>query len=159
MVQKRTGGRGSRNVKYVIGESKTIDADDARKEAKRLISMIEHGTDVYTEKKLEQRRNEVEQTTLKDIFDDYITKRELRPTTRKLYDSLIRTCLPELFQMPIMDISKNMIEKKLQTLANEPGTRGDRSAQAAQSFRLLRALLRFASEEYEVNGKPIVSSI
>jgi integrase len=158
IVQSRAGGsRESKLVRHEIGKVNTKSAKAARSEAAKALSHLHDGVNVNVAQKQKQKREEAEQTTLRDIFDDYVGKRELRPTTRKLYDTIIKLYLVELFQMPIMDISKNMIEKKLQTLASEPGTRGDRTAQAAQCFRLLRALIRFASEEYEVNGKPIVS--
>ena len=154
VVQRKIDGKA---VRHRIGKFGELSPAEARNKAAAALANLRDGIDLNVEKKQKQKREEAERTTLTDIFNDYVSKRELRSTTRRLYDSLIRLYLQELFEMPVMDISKDMIEKKLQTLANEPGTRGDRAAQAAQCFRLLRGLLRFASEEYYVNGKPIVN--
>jgi integrase len=171
MVQKRTGGRDSRNVKYVIGHDKKIGAPEARQRAAELLAEIGKGIDVYTKQNQVRRKSEAEQTTLEQVFDAYMAKSRkepLRPTTAKLYNSLVRLYLKrdlskdssdsDLCKMRIMEISKGMIERKLHILANEPGEREkrpDRSAQASQVFRLLRALFNFAAEEYEVKGKMI----
>lgn len=171
MVQKRTGGRGSRNVKYVIGHDKKIGAPEARQRAAELLAEIGKGVDVYTKQNQKRKKDEAERTTLQQIFDAYMIKSRkepLRPTTEKLYNSLVRLYLKrdlskdgsdcDLCNIPILEISKGMIEKKLHILANEPGERKkrpDRTAQASQVFRLIRALFNFAVEEYEVKGKVI----
>ena len=171
MVQKRTGGRGSRNVKYVIGHDKKIGAPEARQRAAELLAEIGRGTDVYTKQNQKREQSEAERTTLQQIFDAYMTKSRkeaLRPTTIKLYNDLVRLYLKrdlskdgsdcDLCSMPILEISKGMIEKKLHILANEPGEREkrpDRTAQASQCFRLLRSLFNFAAKEHEIKGKTI----
>ncbi len=180
IVQRRINGRNGRTVRDTIGKYGEMSSSKAEKLAATALASLRMDTDLVKAKKIKRVKNKTEQITLREIFDAYMIKKDkrvkdngeigFRLTTKKLYDSLMRLYIGrdiskdgsdcDLASMPVAAITKDMIEKKLEILATEPGEREkrpDRSAQAAQCFRLLRALFNFAAQRYEVDGKPVVS--
>ena len=183
IVQRRIGGRHGRTVRASIGKWGEKSASKARKDAAAELSKLRDDIDLIKVKKIKQVKDKTEKITLQEIFDEYMKrkspktnnkrksgKERLRPATEKLYCYLMKNYLAcklstdnsdrNLTSLPISLITKDMIETKLEILATEPGKREkrpDRSAQAAQCFRLLRALFNFAARKYKVDGKPLVS--
>lgn len=150
------GGRESKKITYTVGKCTELSLHEAKLKAQKALADLRLGIDLNTEKAAKTQRDKATSITLNELFEDYISKRTLRPGTLQLYQTLIRLYLSDWQGKSIMTISKSMIEKRLQTLANEPGTRGNRTAQAAQCYRLLRALFAFAAERYEIDGKPVI---
>lgn len=153
------GGRKSRKVTYSIGKCTELSIHEARLKAQKALADLRHGIDLNTAKMAKAQRDKAHSVTLAHLFEDYISKRNLRPRTLRTYQDVIKLYIPDWQAKSVTAISKDMIEKRLQTISNEPGTRGNRKAQAAQCYTLLRALFRFAAERYEVDGKPVIENI
>ncbi len=157
IVQTRAGKAG-KSVTHFIGKTQEISFHDAKSQAMKALASIRSGNDLNAEIAAQQERSEAQSLTLGQVFADYISEQTLRPRTLSLYQALVRLYLSDWKDKPIVSISRDSIQKRLQTLVNEPGTRGDRTAQAAQCYRLLHALFEFAiqKQDYEVDGKPIL---
>jgi integrase len=159
IVQRRIGGRGTKAVRHVVGKHPEISAVEARTKAAIALSSIRVGTDLNAEKEANIKRDEANAMTLAQLFKDYSAKRELRPRTKQTYEDALRLCIPDWCSKPITTITRDMVETRLSEIAGTPGPRGDRKAQAAQCFTLLRALFRFAADRYEVDGVPLIQSL
>src|SRR5215831_8711076 len=67
LVQKRMGGRGSREIRFAFGEYPSLDLKDARNSALALISDIRAKVDLAAQRKgaFQQRRDEAEASKTK----------------------------------------------------------------------------------------------
>lgn len=95
--------------------------------------------------------------TLADLFDVYIEKRNLRLKTLSIYRDVMNRCLPDWQDKPVKILTRDMVEERLTKITNANSSKGNGWAQAAQTYRLLRALMRFANEQYELDGKLFVA--
>lgn len=152
------GGRQGRDVIYSIGRCNEISLSVARTKAMDALARLRSGTDLIKEKRLKEEQEKAESLTLRELFDEYINKKELRPRTKQTYEDALRLCVPDWYNKTVISITRDMIENRLQTITDEPGVRGNRKAQAMQCFTILRALFRFAEDSYKVDGKPIIQA-
>lgn len=149
VVQSRVQGK---QIRRTIGEHGVFTAEEARLKAKEILLQMNHGKDPKLQT-LEQRLKNI---TLAEVFEDYKRIRTLKEKTTTLYNDIMRRCLPDWQNKPIVSLTRDMVEKRLQTIATANGPRGQGTAQAAQCYRLLRSISHFTQEQYEVDDKPIL---
>lgn len=139
-----------KTVRLTIGRVGDWSADEARKEAKRLVVEIDKGIDPRQQK----RKAAAGQKTLNDAFDAFIKDRTLKPRTAYDYTRYIKgesvSGKPDFFNKwldkPIAEITPEMVKSKYKTLtASVRGT-----AQASSAMRTLRSVLNFAIVEFEL---------
>ncbi len=146
IVEKRINGKTRRKT---LGAYGPLTVEQARKEATKFLGKVATGKDPIKEAKT----NKLKSITLKDVFDDYIkTKKNLKSTTILDYKRTINDYLSNWQTKPIVDISKDMVEKHHRKL-------GERShARANNAMRTLRALFNHAIAKYEdENGHSIIT--
>jgi len=134
---------------HTIGHYPEMTIAQAREEARRLLNIIESG---INPKHQEQERN-TKKITLNQVFSDYIISRgtNLKDNTKKGYISAFNNYLSEWGDTPILEISRNMVEKKHRAITNESPTR------ANTVMRHLRAYFNYAMGEYiDSKGVPFV---
>jgi len=142
MVQKRTGGRGSRNVKYVIATDKEIAADEARRRAARLLADIGDGVDVYNKQKQEEKQSQVKGLTLAQAYNEFKASRELRPRTIQTYDENINRCLKDWLDLPLGAITPELVLKRHKQISTA-GRNGRGVGSANQAMRFVRVIFNY----------------
>jgi integrase len=149
VVEKRVNGK-TRRVS--IGATNVWSNEEAREKAQKLLAEMGEGVDPKAAK-AERKQKEI---TLAEVVEGYKQKRELKPRTLAIYDNVLSRYLSDWLDMPVTALSREMVEKRLEQIANTNGPRGQGRAMAGQTYRLLRSLVRFSQAEHEVNGKPII---
>lgn len=133
-------------IKKPIGDESKLSPDEARKIAKELLGKIAKGIDICEENK----KSKIENATLQDAYDEYISTKILSKNTLKDYKSDMNTVFKCWANLPITSITRTMVQKKFTERSKEaPGTTN-------RSFRFLRALFNFAIEKYRIGEKPLL---
>lgn len=149
IVEKRVGGRVRR---FTLGRYPGITAEQARKEAQKLLGRIISGVDVHAER----QRAEALSVTLGAAFRDFLKVRSPNLKERTLYDyrRLMEVALGDWQTRAVSAITKDMVASRHQELGE---TRGE--AYANLAMRFLRSLLNFARAQYEdpTTGNPIIA--
>jgi len=160
--------RGTRkSLTLTIGRFPAVNANDARKEANRLLSLLRQGVDPRLEQKKQQQRQEAEwaaekqldKLTLSAVLDDYLSRKNLKPSTIENYRIVANAYLFDWMFRSIPDITKNDVENRFNQITKKQIRSGKGGPGAANNtMRVLRALFTFAQEMYELpDGAPIVS--
>ena len=106
--------------RVMLGSTKVITCDQARRAAKIKIGLIESGTDPNREKQ-EQRRQEEEvkarDLTLQDALDAYFEEADLKPRTVTTYQDLIRLYLSDWYSLSVTEITPDMIKARHSDIA------------------------------------------
>ncbi len=138
--------------RITIGSHGRIDPESARREAQRLLFHITLGRDPREE----DAKERLSQITLKEVLDDYLGSRSLRPNTIRSFRDVTRRCLGDWLSLPIASITKEMVESRHRELTRltRIGTSG--KAQANSAMERLAVLINFAMNKYEIDGKPII---
>lgn len=123
-----------------IGHYGIFTAEQARQEAKNILGMIARGINPNDVAKAKRAQS----VTLSEVFDAYLKARgSLKSRTIYDYKRLMKTYLADWQNRPLVEISKDQIERKHREI-------GERSpAQANLTMRFVRALLNFAIGKYE----------
>lgn len=144
VLQRRVNGKERR---ITIGRLGPLTAEQARREATKLLGAIATGRDPVAERK--QAR--IEAVTLGEAFAEYLTGHELRPKTVKDYERVMGVSFGDWRKRPLLDITGDLVGKRHAVLGERYG-----KAWANLSMRVLRALFNFAAANYEVGGKALV---
>lgn len=146
VVEKLVSGKVRR---MTIGRYGELTAEQARKEAQKLLGKIATGVDPLAEK----RESKLRQITLAEVFEDYIkARKELRPKTLYDYRRTLEVALADWKSKPLVWITKDKIARHHTKLGEERG-----KAYANSAMRLLRALFNFAAAQYEdANGHSLI---
>lgn len=138
MVEKLINGKVRR---ITLGRYGELTAEQARKEAKKLLGQIATGIDPIAEK----QQSKAQAITLVEVFEDYKKARKaLKNKTLYDYQRVLNTVFMDWKNKPLTSITKDKVAKKHTMLGNEHG-----QAYANLSMRLLRALFNFAAGQYE----------
>lgn len=134
--------------RMTLGKYGKLTAEQARKEAQKLLGKIATGIDPIAERKEKKVRG----VTLLETFDAYLKARKaLKPLTVKDYGYLMNQVFSDWQNKPLLDITKDMVAKR----HSEFGARSP--ARANSAMRLLRALFNFAAGEYEdAQGRSLI---
>ena len=145
IVEKRVNRR---TVRARIGPHNQIPTDKARKMAQKLIYEMTDGKDVNARKKAIQG----ESITLKQAFDEFLEKRDLKERTIWDYQRAMDISFKIWKRKRIVDVTREMVSRHYTKLGDQIG-----KAQANQSMRFLRSLINFAAGQYENgDGKPLI---
>ena len=136
-----------------IGKHGALNAEDARREAKRLLGLMELGTDPNSIK----HQDRAQSVTLEEVFQSYKAQKRLRPKTVEIYNGAMRRCFADWQRLPVSEITKDMVVSKHRALSCANGPRGIGEAQANQAMRLLRSLLNYAADTYGTEGRGLLT--
>ena len=119
IAQYRIGKSASRT--YTIGSAETIDADEARKRARKIIARARDGFDPRLE--LEDRRRKADDTLgrIADLFLDH-QKVRLKPRTLVEVKRHLERDWKPLRHLVVHNISRSNIAPRLSEIAKEYGT-------------------------------------
>lgn len=137
-----------KTVRVSIGHHGVFAPEQARTEAKNILGMIARGINPNDIEKAKKAKS----VTLAEVYTAYLKARNsLKPRTIYDYDRFMKTHFLEWNNKPLLEISKDLIEKKHRAI-------GERSeAQANLAMRFMRALFNFAIGQYEDSeGIPII---
>lgn len=140
------------NRRRTIGAHGRFAPESARTEARKLLTLMTMGRDPK-EEEAKKRRMLI---SVRDVLQDYLAARSLRPNSVRSFTQLINRCLGDWLDMPITSISKDMVEARHRELTKvtRMGTSGKTQANAA--LERLSILINFAMTTYEVDGEPIM---
>ena len=145
IVRKKKDGKDSLTT---VGHYPAMTIEQARAKARTLLSLFDSG---INPKQQEQER-QTKRTTLHQVFLDYIKSRgtNLKDNTKKGYISTFNNYLKDWSEIPIANITRDMVEKKHRKITEQSPTR------ANTVMRQLRAYFNYAMGEYEdATGNPI----
>lgn len=133
---------GNKVRRMTIGKySGALTTEQARTKAQILLGKIADGKDPIEEKQIAV----MHETTLGQVMQDYLKSRKsLKPKTLYDYNLIMNNVFTDWKNLPIMQITKNKVEKFHIQLGEKKG-----EAYANLSMRLLRALFNFAAGKYE----------
>jgi integrase len=143
-VQQRIGNKTRR---IVLGRYPALTPEQARISAKQMLGKLASGIDVNVEKR-EQR---IKSITLGEVFDDFLSGRQLKPKTVKDYTAVMSRVYGDWQKLPITEISRDDVEERHNKVGAENGL-----AYANLAARTLRSVLNYASAKYEVRGASIL---
>ncbi len=116
LVQYRAGGRTRRRS---IGQHGVLTADEARNEARKLLGEVAKGGNPS-----EDRQRHFRAPTMTALCDRFLTEyaeHHCKPSTRKGYEIVIRTCInPKLGTRKIVDITRAEIVEFHHSLRERP---------------------------------------
>jgi len=131
---------GNKVRRMTIGRYGKVTAEDARKEAKKILGKIAAGGDPVAEKKQARAKS----VTLREVFEEYLkVRKNLKETTRLDYKRVMNEAFASWQNKPLLDITKDLVARRHSKL-------GETShARANLAMRVLRALFNFAMTQYE----------
>jgi integrase len=157
--------RGTRStVTITIGPYPSFSAEEARAKARIILNELAQGINPKERRELEARLQEkqraklesqqaLREITLRKVLAEYFAARDLKESTVYMYRCTVSGALSDWLDLPIQDITKDMVEKRHRQIT-EQGHKGA----ADSAMRILRALLMFAMAKYEDDdGKPIIT--
>lgn len=149
VVEARVNGIQRR---ITLGKNGALTPATARKKALRIQAMMAAGRDPI----LEKTRKKIIGVTLQEVFDRYLSVRNLKPNTVKMYRYMLPRCLGDWLSLPVVAITRDMVEQRHIELrrTTRQGTSGE--AQANTVMHILGTLLNFAAANYEIDEKPII---
>ncbi len=136
IVEKRVKGRVRR---ISLGRYGELTAEQARKEAQKVLGQIATGLDPA----VERRRARLRGKTLAEAFEDFLGQRELKPRTRYEYTRLMATVFRDWQGKSIAEIDRTMVASRHKKVGETNG-----EARANLAMRFLRSLLAFAQATY-----------
>ncbi len=145
VLQRRVNGKERR---ITIGRFGPLTAEQARREATKLLGAIATGRDPVAERK----HAAIDAVTVGEAFTAYLGARgDLRPNTVKTYQRVMGISFGDWCKQPLVEITGDMVGKRHALLGERHG-----KASANLSMRILGALFNFAAANYEVGGKALV---
>jgi integrase len=140
------------NRRITIGSHGRLKPEAARAEAQKLLAIMASGRDPRDE----EAKQKVRHVTLRQVLDDYLASRTLRPNSVRSLTAITKRCLGDWMPLPLVKLTKDMVEKRHRELTRltRQGTSG--KAQANTAMERLRILINFAMNKYEINGQPII---
>ena len=149
IVEARVNGIAHR---ITLGKDGALTPATARKKARRLQAMMAAEKDPM----LERQRKITVGVTLQEVLDQYLSVRNLRANSIRAYRYMVPRCLGDWFDLPVVAITREMIEQRHIDLRRPTRQGSSGEAQANTVMHILGTLLNFAAANYEVEGKPII---
>ncbi len=133
-----------------LGAFPAMTVEQARRRATETLGTIAKGRSPRAEK----REQQAQSVTLAEVFEEYLSGRDLKPGTVHDYRRVMKEAFPDWQGKRVVDITRDMVERRHSQL-------GERShARANNAMRVLRALINFAAGKYEdAQGRPLVTDI
>lgn len=151
------------NITVSIGMHGVVSTEQARNEAKQMIAMMSNGINPNDKKREAVAAREASEKnaraeklkkaiTLRQALEDYLKTRDLKDKTRYIYRISIEHYLPDWLDMPLVEITKEMVEQRHQKLSDP------HKAQANHTMRVLRAIFSYSMVAFETpDGKPFIT--
>ena len=141
--------RGKR-IRYTIGKCELYSVTEARNQARVLLGKIQTGENPHAMRREKMARA----VTLEEAFEAFLEARKnLAPRTVYDYRRLMNTHLAKWKNKALVDITKDMIERRHAELGVSSG-----KAQANYTMRFVRAVFNFAMVKYESsNGEAMIA--
>lgn len=134
---------GGRTRRVTIAPVNVIDLATARERAKAVLADFYQNRDPKA-----GRRGEA---TLRSALEDYLRARaDLRPGSVRAYRDSVEHHLSAWLDRPLRDITREMVEAKLQKIAKDVG-----NATANFAMRVLRVLFNFAADRTPLPPNPV----
>lgn len=144
-IQARCAGKESR---ITIGRHGVFTAEQARKRAKELLLQMASGVDP----KEADRASREAKITLQEVFDAYISHRQLAPRTLSDYRGYMVRYFDKWASLPVVSITADMVQKKHRSLGADHG-----EAQGNVAFRFFRSVVNYAQGMYTYSdGSPLI---
>lgn len=138
--------------RITLGDCRTLTPAEARKLAKEILSTIVLGSDPVALR----AKPKTKSIKLNQVLEDYLAVRKLRPNSSRLYRSVIRHRLHDWLSLPITEISREMIERRHREISTLNGQLKASKSQANMTMCVLKLLLNFAAQRYQLDGKPVL---
>ncbi len=138
--------------RVTIGPHGLLNPRLARQEAHKLLVAAATGHDP----KVDEAHHRISNVTLNEVLEHYLSVRPLRPNSVRSFKQILKRCLPDWFEKPIVSITRDMIVSRHRELTRVTrfGTSG--KAQANVAMERLSILINFAANNYKVDGQPII---
>jgi integrase len=165
---------GGKAVKCSIGMHGVVTPAEAREKARQILAQIKTGVNPNEQKRqakqerqlaadLAKKEDERRSYVLRNALDEYLAFKasssngvkqsgELSPSTAKLYRRVIEAHLVDWLDMPIMDITRDMVLERHQKVSQKS------LASAGNTFRALRGIINWVISRYEgkyLNANPV----
>lgn len=132
-----------KTVRVSIARHNVVTVDDARSQAKTILAEISSGKNPH---ELEKARK-AKLITVAEVLESYIqTRGNLKPSTIQDYRHTFVTYLNDWQNKPIIEITKDMVEKKFRKISETS------PSQANKTMRNFRAVMNYAIVKYEDNN-------
>ncbi|MCX7112242.1 MAG: integrase arm-type DNA-binding domain-containing protein [Proteobacteria bacterium] len=136
--------------RVTLGSYPAMAPEQARKKAMEVNVTISKGESPTAEKK----RAKLESKTLREAFDDYLSRRTLKPQTVFDINRCMKEIYPDWLDKPMTKITGDMVVQRHQRYGAEHS-----EARANLGMRYLRAVFNFAMAEYQdAEGEPIIKT-
>jgi integrase len=103
-------------------------------------------------------RNNYRLVTLQEVLDRYLASKLLSPNSRRAYRNVLNQRLPDWLDMPVTSLTPEMIERRHHEISYGNATWKASKVQANQAMATLKALLNWAADNYEIEGKPLIAA-
>ena len=134
-------------VRVTLGRYPAMTVEQAKKAAQRALADMVTGTNPNTVKKKERARG----MTLKEVAEDYLATRELKPSTQKDIDRCLSETFADWLKKPMTEITADMVMSRHRKRMDQS------KARANTAMRWLRALWNHARARYrDDQGQPIL---
>jgi integrase len=147
------------NKRITLGRHPILPLDDARKKAQETLLIMKDGFDpVELEEEERKQRakiaaiNDAKKITLRTVFKDYQSVRELKPKTLSDYRNTFDVCLPDWLDEPVPNITRRAVEQRFIKIRDNRG-----KGQAAKCMRILAAVLNNAKAEEVDDGVRLIT--
>ena len=138
--------------RLTIGKYGVLTVEEAREQARNALALMSAGIDPHAGKK----RHKASSITLLEALEVYIATKELRPSTKRVYQTSIKHAFADWLDKPISSISKNDCEDRHKEMTNGTRRNGNSGrAYANGAFKTLQAIINFTNEKYEVEGEAV----
>ncbi|HEY9754344.1 MAG TPA: tyrosine-type recombinase/integrase [Oculatellaceae cyanobacterium] len=147
IVEKRVDGKTRR---ITLGRTCEMSVDEARKRAVEYLTL-------NLQSKIDD--SAARRVNLREVFDVFLEFRKLRPSTVYNYSKLLNRCLGDWLDLPIADITRDMVQQRHKDLTRQTRQGSSGKTQANITMRILNSLLIFAARHFELSdGSPIILS-
>ena len=138
-----------RTVRFTIGRADQITTERARQLAQDQLNRMVKGEDINRTKRGAVR----ETVTLEEACKEFLQTRDLKPSTLRDYQWMMKKVFHDWKKKPVTGISRDMIKRRHGLLGEARG-----ASQANRAMRFLRSLLNFCAGRYENReGKPLLN--
>ena len=137
-VYKKLAGRAT-PLSVTLGDFPALTVESARRLARKAMADMADGINPNDSK----RQFRAASVKLSEVFQRFLEQRDLKDTTLRGYQQLMKCYLADWQQKRMADITEDMVYKRHQKLSLSS------RAQADYTMRTVRALFNFAKAEYK----------
>lgn len=147
-----------RTVRAPCGTHPAVNSTDARRKASELLGKMKAGINPNAEKRAKRNSGR----NFKEICEDYLLNKELKPLTVRDYKKHLKNTLAPWAEKSFTKITREMVVDLYRSATNRTIIRQETerqvsAAQANQAFRFARAVFTFAKRFRGTDDKPLLS--